>query len=403
MNAKRKAIALAIGLSLGAPWAAHAKDGIEIYGKLYPQVGTAEGSGATAAGGATASMLSRTATGANNIPLRTGLAANNSRIGFRGSEDLGTGMKVVYQIESKVNVDDGSAGLLATRNSFVGLQGSFGTLRFGHLDTPLKEYGDTLSFLGVSSGNFVSTSNVFRKVGFGTSSAASFHLRRSNVVDYVSENMGGLRIAVQWSTDELTNISNDVPTVFSSAIAYEAGPLYVAFAYEVHNDLFGGSRNVPSAMRNNGTVGASSKDTATQGTVKYRIGSHTVEADFIQKKYTEDTPLTGRRFKDYQNNAFIVSWQARWTSQIRTQLHLVKASAGSCSFVDGSTCSTTGLDGTQISAGVAYYMSKKTYVFALYSDLKNGDSAVYDNASLGGPPNPGEDIRQMAVGVSHSF
>ena len=298
--------------------------------------------------------MSKAPTGVNNIPLRTGMTANNTRLGFRGDEDLGDGMKVIYQMETKVTIDEPHNEVLATRNSFLGLKGSYGTLRLGHMDTPFKKYGAKLSFLGVSSGNFVSSSSVLRKVGFGTSSSASFHLRRKNAIDYRTPTFGGMYASVQWSTDELTNISNDVPNVLSMGLAYKSGPLYVGFGYEVHNNLFGGSKNTASALRNNGTVGASSKDTATQATVKYRIGMHTVEADFIRKKYTEDTPATGRLFKDYQNNAFLVAWQARWTGQIRTQLAMVKASAGSCSFQDGSTCSTTGLDGTQISAGVAF-------------------------------------------------
>ncbi len=399
---QKKTIVLALGLAFGAA-SLPAQADVKIYGKLYPQVGTAEGSGATDATTTVSDLTSKAPTGTNNIPLRTGMSANNTRLGFRGDEDLGNGLKAIFQIESKATIDSGSSGYLANRNSFVGLKGAYGTLRFGHMDTPFKKYGAKLSFLGVSSGNFVSSSSVLRKVGFGTSSSSSFHLRRKNAVDYKTPNFGGMYASVQWSTDELTNISNDVPNVLSMGLAYKSGPLYVGFAYEVHNNLFGGSKNAPGAVRNSGTVGASSKDSATEADVEYRIGIHRFEVNFIQKKYTEDTPATGRLFKDYQNNAFLVAWQARWSSFVHTQLMMVKASAGSCSFVDGSTCSTTGLDGTEIAAGVALNLSKKTSVFALYADLKNGDSAMYDNDSFSPKPNPGEDIRQMAVGMSHKF
>ena len=58
----------------------------------------------------------------------------------------------------------------------------FGTIKLGRFDTPFKEYGDDISFLGVSSGNFTSTSALYRRFGFGTSNTARFHERAQNAV-----------------------------------------------------------------------------------------------------------------------------------------------------------------------------------------------------------------------------
>ena len=70
-------------------------------------------------------------------------------------------------------------------------------MRLGSMDTVYKNLGDTLSFLGVSSGNFISTSNILSKPGIGSSSASSFHLRRANSIVYESPEFGGFQFAVR--------------------------------------------------------------------------------------------------------------------------------------------------------------------------------------------------------------
>ena len=71
------------------------------------------------------------------------IASNASRFGVKGSEDLGDGLKAIYQIEVRWNVNGNEAGggggvFNGTRNSNVGLQGDFGTVFLGIWDTPYK-------------------------------------------------------------------------------------------------------------------------------------------------------------------------------------------------------------------------------------------------------------------------
>ena len=109
-------------------------------------------------------------------------------------------MEAFFQIESTIPLDAGG-GTFATRDSFVGLSGGFGSVKLGNMDTVYKNVGDKLSFLGVSSGNFVSNSNLLSKLGFGTSSSGSFHLRRNNSVVYEAPSLGGLGFAIGYSPD----------------------------------------------------------------------------------------------------------------------------------------------------------------------------------------------------------
>lgn len=401
---KKTTLALALGAALAVQGASAQKGPepdsvVTLYGKIYPEVIFASGSGATSAG-ATTCTICGTPEGSNSIVKRTEMESSNTRFGVRGYERFGPNLRVIFQLETAFGVD--SLGTtFAGRNSFVGLAAkSWGTIKLGRMDTPFKNYGDDLSFLGVSSGNFVSTSDVLRKTGFGTSSTSSFHLRRPNAVHYTSPEWGGFRFDAQYSTNEAKTATRD-PEVVSAAMAYEKGPVYLALAFEEHTDLFGGSRNVRSSQSNFANQGVNSKDRAVQGTVKIKFGKHTVEADYIRKEYEETGAIATGRFRSYENNAWLVNWQGRWSRQWATQAYFLRAEKGECS-LSGVACNTDGLESTHVAAGAAYYFSRRTFLFLIGSVIRNGHSARFNNSNLQ-EPSVGEDIRQVAIGIHTSF
>ncbi|HGG9867855.1 TPA: porin PorA [Neisseria meningitidis] len=65
--------------------------------------------------------------------IRTRISDFGSFIGFKGSEDLGDGLKAVWQLEQDVSVAGGGATQWGNRESFIGLAGEFGTLRAGRV------------------------------------------------------------------------------------------------------------------------------------------------------------------------------------------------------------------------------------------------------------------------------
>ena len=210
---KKRLLALAVGAALVYPSLAAAKEMkesgdsvVELYGRVYPELVREKGKGATEAG-ATVATLAAAPTGGTGIIERNEIESSNSRLGVRGYEKLGHGLKAIFQLETEFHVDSNDSKF-AQRDSFVGLSSdAWGTIKLGRMDTPFKNYGDDLSFLGVSSGNFTSSSNVLRKAGFGESSASSFHLRRANVVQYETPEFGGFDGAIQYSTDETDTAS----------------------------------------------------------------------------------------------------------------------------------------------------------------------------------------------------
>jgi len=112
-----------------------------------------------------------------------GIGSYASRIGFKGSEDLGGGLKGIWQIESGVNLDEQN-GTLASRNSFLGLAGGWGTVLVGNHDTPLKLVGRKVDLFGDTIGD---SRNV---MGGGSDT------RAKNVAAYLTPNMGGFSGAV---------------------------------------------------------------------------------------------------------------------------------------------------------------------------------------------------------------
>ncbi len=402
MNLKKLPLAVALGAAAVAPLA-QAQSTVTIYGKLYPYIEQESSSGPSAVG-TPVSTLAATPTGVRGVPTIKGMSSGNSYIGFRGTEDMGGGLKAIWQLEGVALPDSGTGGQW-NRNTFVGVgSDAFGTVKLGLMDTVFKEYGDTLGILGISSGTPVSTSNILRKAPFGTNNASRFHERRANSIRYDSPAIGGFEGGLQVATQEDASAtpSAGAAKTYSVGVKWEGGPIYAALAYEIHDNWFGGSINAPTAQRNSTTAnrGETSKDKALQATIEWRIvKGHTVEFDVIRKSYDETARVNGR-FKSYDNTAWMVGYDGRFEN-IRVMSHYVKSNAGSCERLN-AVCNTTGLEGSQFTLGAAYYLSKRTFVYGVFSQMNNGAAARFSATDFG-TPNPGEDVRHLMAGISHNF
>lgn len=160
---------------------------------------------------------------------------NFSRIGFKGTEDLGGGMKAVWQIEQQINSTSanntafGGAGL---RNTFVGLTGGFGTAVIGRHDTPYKISTGRLDIFGDTIGDY----NLGRLDGVQLITGAH-DARASNAIAYISPDMSGLTVAaaIVTSMDHL-DMGKSIDAT-SIAAMYANGPLYVSLAHQDVKDL----------------------------------------------------------------------------------------------------------------------------------------------------------------------
>ncbi|HNB79255.1 MAG TPA: porin, partial [Rhodocyclaceae bacterium] len=127
---------IALALAALAPAAAMAADSnVTIYGRIDYGFLSRSGDDNKAAGGTQFGRKSR------KNEFEDGMAGAN-RIGFKGSEDLGNGLKAIFEVEFGFNGDETNATFNYNRHSWVGLTGGFGTVLGGRVD------GARYSFVG---------------------------------------------------------------------------------------------------------------------------------------------------------------------------------------------------------------------------------------------------------------
>ncbi|OAK64142.1 porin [Variovorax paradoxus] len=160
---------------------------------------------------------------------------NSSRIGFRGTEDLGGGLAASFWLEAPITNDDGATGVSTfNRRSTVSLSGGFGELRLGRDYTPTF-WNDTVFDPFGTNG---SGTNVISTVSGNTTINNANYVRASNSVGYfLPPNLGGFYGQVQYSFAENTSTSATSTTAATSSSAgryvggrfgYANGPLDIA-------------------------------------------------------------------------------------------------------------------------------------------------------------------------------
>ena len=168
------------------------------------------------------------------------LNSNSTRFGIKGDEDLGGGLKAIYQVESGVfNADDGTSGFGNTlRNTYMGFAGSsWGSVKLGRHDAPTKDLSRKLDAFNEEYGDM--------RVLVGN---AAFDNRISNMVRYDSPSFAGVQFALLYGTPEAdttttttasTATTNTVtttanPRTTSANVTWSQGPIWLGLGYEIH-------------------------------------------------------------------------------------------------------------------------------------------------------------------------
>jgi len=370
---------------------------VDISIRLYPQYQTSVTKNATPSGTAVSTMVDPSAAvvSGQTLKSRQELNSMNSKVTLRGDADVGGGVKGVWLVDQAVGLDTGN-GQWSAQDAYAGISASFGTVWLGRFNTVYKELGEQFDFLGVKTSNFVSNSTILSKPGFSSSNAASFHLRRNNAVHYESPVFSGFQFQYDYGPDE-TKTVNKNNTLHSYGVKWEAGPLYLALAQEVHFDFFGGGSGNPT-LQNSPNGAIHSKDNAIRATLGYKIGEMAIGADIAHLEYHDYGALAANKFERYKYDTWAFGVSQRF-GNIRAALSTGRASKGTCQISGGATCDTMGLDGKVINLGAAYEFTKRIQMHVLYSKLTNGTSAIYNNLN-NGDVTAGADIEQLALGVS---
>lgn len=270
-----------------------------------------------------------------------GFNRNGSRIGFKGTEDLGGGLSAIFTLENGFTSDSGTlgqGGRLFGRQAWVGLQGAFGAVKLGRQYTVTHLANDTID--PFNTGMAGAINRVFN--GNGT--------RTDNTLSYSLPNLGGFSGQVNYSLGEVAG-DNSASRQVGLGLAYANGPINVQFAYH--------DANSDPAV-------AASVDTKTAmlGGI-YNFGVAKLHAGF-QANETEN--LAGALTSDDKNwmlgvSAPIGVGEVR-ASFVRRDADLVTAARG---------------DLDQYALGYVHNLSKRTNVYTSYARQNDKSVANVDN------------------------
>ena len=328
--------------------------------------------------------VSNAAQGTENGSV-TSLSSNSSRLGIKGSEDLGAGLKAVYQFETTLALDgDHSAangtgsGFLGQRNSFVGLGGGFGTVLLGIHDTPYKLMARNYDLFGDRVGD---TRTLTRTGGFGVTNVTGFDERPNNVVAYVSPSFNGIQATLAYVADEKNSKStaNDA-TAFSAGVGYKAGKLNIDAAYETHGK-----------GHHNATATAKTMSGVRLGAA-YDFGMVKLNAFYAN----QDAAVAADTVK------------ARNIYGIGAGVKVGAAGVAKAQYFVADKFNSADNGASLIAVGYDHNMSKNTTVYAAYALTDNANAANYQVNGGGGhgettTVNNGKDPSAFSVGVIHKF
>ena len=292
----------------------------------------------------------------------TGMFNNASRIGFKGVEDLGGGLKAGFQLEAGFASDTGAGtdwpglppatGINFGRQSEVNLSGGFGMVRLGNF-VP-ESYYATADFVSMHNHDTGSSSDqlYYDPVWFGG-------LGTKNKVGYRSPSLGGLVIDAAVNLHEKAAGTNE-KNGFDLAANYNLGALALGAGYSYVNS------NYQLGLR-----------------AAYTFGQFTVGGYYQRNKDDNQWVSGGAGTRDNFRLSGMYTMGA-------SEFHVNLGHASKWSNVPDSAA-------TQWTLGYNYNLSKRTKVYGYYTRVNNSAAIAYKASKLG------DDFSSFAVGVRHNF
>jgi predicted porin len=355
-----------------------------------------------------------------------------SRLGWRGNEDLGGGLKANFQMEMGIRLDDGcttdqtstcavggsgnSGGNTFGRNAWVGASGGFGEVRLGR---------QVLGSFGVQGNSWVAgSSSGLYETGANTAPLMG-GVRFANAIKYISPNLGGFSGTVSLRAPEgsgttstgtanpaTTNTSNK--TGLDLSAEYANGPLYVGVGYNKVKGTI--ATNTALGLATNVGVATGTATTGTTIGASYNLGVVQPFFNYSRAK-TDNTSVT--------NNAGVVA-SGNGTSNHKAFALGLKAPVGPATIIAsfgrgkitgntsniaaGALASTVGNNGklTAFQVGAQYALSKRTMLEVNYGQIKNDattrTTGFAAGASIGGSiANSNGKESALNFGVRHAF
>lgn len=341
---KKSLLALAILASFAG--AASAQSSVTVYGVVD--------AGVTREIGGAAGAITKLATGVQS----------GNRLGFKGTEDLGGGLKANFQIENGFDLDTGmtrQGGRLFGRQAYVGLSGGFGAVNLGRQYNPIFLSMDSIDPFGTGL------------PGATTNLMSAGKVRIDNAVTYSSPDASGFTFNGLYGAGEIAGSTSSNRTLGASA-NYANGPVVATLAYDKTNS-------------NPAVIGSTGQKNILLGGT-FNFGPVIAHAAYETEKGDSGSKVD---FRDY--------------------LAGVTVPVGAGSFIasyikktDRATNSSLG--GKQIAVGYTHSLSKRTNLYTTYSHISNdaqGINYVSDASSGGSVPNAGHSSAAFTVGIRHKF
>jgi predicted porin len=270
---------------------------------------------------------------------------NASRIGFKGVEDLGGGMKASFLIESGFSPDTGAASATFWgRESWVGLEGGFGKVRLGNMG-PTNAYFTTADYISMHN----------HDTGTSEDKLYLYPGRATNMIAYTSPSFGGLVIDAQLGLSENSQLGR----TYVLTANYDAGPLHVGASY---------------LQEGSGVAGAKEKEYGLRAL--YELGDLTFGAYYIRNDNVFG--VSGAKRNSVRGSVMYAMGAG--------ELHLNVGAAGKI-----KNFGVAEDDAKQFTVGYNHNLSKRTKAYTYYSRVTD-DARVYTGK-----------YSTFALGVRHNF
>jgi predicted porin len=356
---KKSLIALA---ALAVVSAASAQSSVTVYGRV--DLGLSRDSG----GPATGSSVTR---------LDSGIGGG-SRLGFRGVEDLGAGLKANFVAETGFCADSNSpAGFCTGGNNFmgrqatVGLSGSIGSIDLGRQYTPVFLVENAVDPFGIGYAGQIT--NLFdAEGGYQVANLNSANPRQNNTIKLTTADYSGFSGSVAYGLGEVAGNSTPGRNVGFN-LQYANGPIYVGLGYA-------DAKGPVAAIQD------SRKSTIFGATYDFGVA----KAHFAYAKTKNDVgPAAGATQSYADANNYMLGVSAP-----------IGAGRVMASYIRHDDRGVNNADASQFGIGYTYALSKRTSLYTAYAKINNKNGAFYTvgNSGVGGIGNS-----EFNLGVAHTF
>lgn len=327
-----------------------------------------------------AGLVAESGGAAGSVTKVTSGVGSASRLGFKGTEDLGGGTSAIFALEAGTKVDTGeSDAAFFQRQAYVGLKNKeAGSLTLGRqytmLYNALSQVADPFG-----AGYAGSAKNLFSTGGAGT--------RVSNAIVYSSPAMSGFSVDAMYGLGEQAGNST-AGRQFGLGLNYSQGPLNARLVYN---------------NKNNDVAAVGATPAVTKPTVKNTLFAVNYDFGMAKAYFAYETDKGAGSSPLPAANAYGLKVAPKSSADSNTLLLGVGVPVSGGTLVASyirKDDKENNQDAHQYAVGYLYAMSKRTTAYVAYGKMSNKNGAGY---TIGNNTEAGSGDKAFNLGVKHTF